>query len=73
MEERHFLITPGRHAYRIGKEKGMLKTIKIEEQLENGKRIPVHLAIRYETNSAKNLSRELFRCLRAIADKRRAA
>lgn len=73
MEERRFLITPGRHACRIGKEKGVMRTVRIEERLENGNRVPVHLAIRFETDGKKNPSQELFRSLRAVAAKRRAA
>ena len=73
MEERRFLITPGRHACRIGKKKGVMRTVRIEERLENGNRVPVHLAIRFETDGKKNPLQELFRSLRAVADKRRAA
>lgn len=73
MEERRFLIRSERRPCRIGKEKGVLKTVRIEERLQNGKRVPVHLAIHFETDGKKNPSQELFRSLRAVAAKRRAA
>lgn len=73
MEERCFLIRSERQPCRIGKEKGVLKTVRIEERLQNGKRVPVHLAIHFETDGKKDLPQKLLRSLRAVAQKRRAA
>ena len=73
MEERRFLIRSECRPCRIGKKKGVMRTVRIEERLQNGKRVPMHLAIHFETDGKKDPSQELLRSLRAVADKRRAA
>ena len=49
MEERNYIFSFNEEKCKVGKQKGTLKTFKIEEKLEDGSKVCVHTDIHFKS------------------------
>ena len=49
MEERNFLYSFNEEKCKVGNQKGILRTFKIEEKLDDGSRVCVHTDIHFKS------------------------
>ena len=49
MEERNYIFSFNEEKCKVGKQKGILKTFKIEEKLDDGSKICVHKDIHFKS------------------------
>ena len=75
MEERNYIFSFNEEKCKIGNQKGILKTFKIEEKLENGNKVCLHTDIHFKSKEVSPAYLKIMKLLSKVpkSQNRRAA
>lgn len=75
MEKRNYIFSFDEEKCTVGKQKGTLKTFKIEEELDNGQKVCVHTDIHFKSKELSPTQMKLMKLLKRVhkSQNRRAA
>ena len=75
MEERNYIFSFNEEKCKVGNQKGMLKTFKIEEKMADGSKVTVHTDIHFKSKELSPTQMKLMKLLKRVhkSQNRRAA